>query len=64
MLVTPVFEPDDEPVSALAASPVKDGRFTVKAIDDRNPAQRFSWEVKAERSDVDPLQVELEKSAI
>lgn len=63
VLVTPVFESDDEPVSALAASPVKNGRFAVKAIDERNPSQRFSWEVKAVRSDVDPLETELEKSA-
>ncbi|MBI3955785.1 hypothetical protein HY339_00860 [Candidatus Gottesmanbacteria bacterium] len=36
---------------------VTGGRFTVKA-DSGNPGQEFYWEVKAVRSDVDPLVVE------
>ena len=62
VLVTPRFTAD-EPVSALAASSVQDGAFNVKAIDDKNPAQAFYWEVKAVRADVPPLKVEVEKDA-
>lgn len=53
---------DDEPVGVLAASPVRDGRFTVRASDGRNAAQRFCWEVKAVRADVEPLAVETLKA--
>lgn len=54
---------DDKNISALAASAVRDGKFTVKAIDERNKEQSFYWEVKAVRSDVAPLQVEVSKVA-
>jgi hypothetical protein len=57
VLLTPVFE-SDESISMLAASAVRDGRFSVRAIDASNPAQRFYWEVKAVRKDVAPLVVE------
>ncbi|MGV9385751.1 hypothetical protein ACWDRB_58795 [Nonomuraea sp. NPDC003707] len=60
VLLTPVSDLD-EPVCALAATPVADGGFTVLAADDRNPAQRFCWEVKAVRADVGPLVVETRK---
>jgi hypothetical protein len=49
-------------VSALAASRVSKGRFTVTAIDGRNPAQAFYWEVKAIRADVGELVVETPKT--
>jgi hypothetical protein len=48
----------DEPVAVLAASPVRRGRFVVRAADGSNPRQRFHWEVKAVRADVDRLEVE------
>ena len=57
VLLTPVFE-GDEAISNLAASVVKDGKFSVRAIDSSNPSQKFYWEVKAIRSDMDPLVVE------
>ncbi|WP_410791018.1 hypothetical protein [Kribbella sp. C-35] len=53
---------DDEAVAVLAASPVRRGRFTVRAADGRNPSQRFWWEVKGVRADVEPLAVVTEKS--
>ncbi|MER7251324.1 hypothetical protein [Kribbella sp. NPDC000426] len=53
---------EDEQVAVLAASPVRRGRFTVRAADGRNPSQRFCWEVKAVRADVEPLAVETEKA--
>ncbi|MBM2614002.1 hypothetical protein JIG36_00335 [Actinoplanes sp. LDG1-06] len=52
----------DEPVSMLAATPVCDGGFSVRAADPHNPAQRFCWEVKAVRADVEPLIVEEAKT--
>jgi hypothetical protein len=58
--VTPLFR-DDEPVSALAATVVRDGRFRVRAITAGNPAQPFHWEVKATRADVPRLAVEVER---
>jgi hypothetical protein len=45
----------DEPVSALAASPVRGGAFVVRAIDGDNPEQAFDWEVKAVRADAPDL---------
>jgi len=54
---------DDEPVAVLAASLVRDGRFTVRAADGTNPRQRFHWEVKAVRADVERLVAEPEKRA-
>lgn len=61
VMLTAVCE-DDEQVAVLAASPVRRGRFTVRAADGRNPSQRFCWEVKAVRADVEPLAVETEKA--
>jgi hypothetical protein len=57
VLVTPKLS-DGEDTSGLAASGVADGRFMVRAIDRRNRKQRFFWEVKGVRADVDPLEVE------
>lgn len=62
VVLTPVAD-IDEPVSALATTPVTGGAFTVRAVDDRNPAQRFYWQVTAVRSDVPPLVVEAPKRA-
>ena len=64
VLVAPACETLDEPASALAHSRVRDGRFLVKALDARNPGQRFSWEVKAVRKDVAPLLVEPRKDEV
>lgn len=59
VLLTPTFESADQPISALAASAVEQGKFLVRALDDRNPHQRFYWEVKAIRAvGVGPLEVE------
>jgi hypothetical protein len=58
VLVTPIFEEDDEPISQLAATAVRDGKFRVRGIDAKNPAQRFHWEVKAIRADQPLLEVE------
>ena len=55
--LTSMFD-SDEPISELAASVVSDGKFTVRAIDNKNPGQKFYWEVKAVRADVEPLRVE------
>jgi hypothetical protein len=63
VLLTAICEAD-EPISVLAASPVLDGGFDVRAADDRNPSQRFCWEVKAVRADVAALEVERVKAAI
>nr|QNT35461.1 hypothetical protein EKMJPAOO_00011 [uncultured Methanosarcinales archaeon] len=57
VLLTPKFE-GDEQVSMLAASEVKDGKFRVRMIDSKNPSQKFYWEVKAVRADVEILEVE------
>jgi hypothetical protein len=59
VLLTPKFTSEDEPISALAASAVSHGAFTVKALDDKNPHEAFFWEVKATREDQPPLQVEV-----
>ncbi len=59
VLLTPKFESADQPISALAASSVENGKFLVRSIDNRNPNQRFYWEVKAVRVvGVGPLEVE------
>jgi len=52
---------EDEPVAVLAASPVRGGRFTVRAAGGTNKRQRFHWEVKAVRADVDRVVVETVK---
>ncbi len=61
--VTPEFD-DEEPVSALAAAPVRGGRFAVRALDGANPVQAFSWEVKAVRKDVPPVLVEPDRDEV
>ena len=60
-MLTPKFEEEIE-ISMLAASEVKDGKFIVKTIDNKNPSQKFYWEVKAIRADVDLLEVEQVKT--
>ena len=60
VLLTPKFD-SDEPISNLAASAVKDGKFSVRAADSQNPSQKFYWEVKAIRNDIPPLVVEKPK---
>ncbi len=62
--LTPEFGSGDEPVSDLAYSPVRNGTFGVRSIDGRNPAQAFSWEVKAARKDVPPPAVEPDRDEI
>jgi hypothetical protein len=59
--VTPILE-DDEPVSALAASRVKEGRFTVRTTDGSEASHSFSWVVYGVRSDVEKLEVEVMKT--
>jgi hypothetical protein len=54
ILVTPIAE-DDEAISLLAVSAIKKGAFTVTSTDQKNPNQRFYWEVKAVRNDVAEL---------
>jgi hypothetical protein len=63
VLLTPKFEAD-EPIASLAASEVKNGQFSVRAADDRNPNQTFDWEVKAVRADLDELSVEVPKGSL
>lgn len=60
--LTPVFEDDDEPLAALAASRVRDGRFTVRTVDGSAGSFAFCWEVKAVRADVERLDVEVDKA--
>lgn len=59
--LTPLAD-GDEPISALAASKVSEGSFTVRSLDRSNLEQRFYWEVKAVRADIDPLAAEVPKS--
>jgi hypothetical protein len=59
-MLTPIWT-EGLPVSALAASEVRNGMFIVVATDDKNPSQRFCWEVKAVRADIEPLEVEPEE---
>jgi hypothetical protein len=63
VLLTPKFEENFE-ISMLAASEVRDGKFTVKMIDNNNSSQKFYWEVKAIRSDVEILEVEPAKAQV
>ena len=58
--ITPFFENDDEPISTVAASRVKNGKFKVWS---ESPAQKFYWEVKAVRADVEPLKIVTSKEA-
>ncbi len=62
ILLTPIIE-KNEPISTLATTEVKNGKFAVKSIDEKNPSQKFYWEVKAVRADVDLLSVEIPKAS-
>ncbi len=64
ILLTAKFESNNENISQLAASSVKNGKFTVKAVDKNNLNQEFYWEVKAVRKDVSKLFVEPNKEDI
>jgi hypothetical protein len=57
VLVTPKLTEGGE-TCALAAGDIVDGKFTVRAIDGRNPKQRFYWEAKGVRADIDPIEIE------
>jgi hypothetical protein len=57
--ITPVSS-DGEPAVALSTSPVVEGRFFVRTLDGALLDQRFYWEVKAIRADLDILDVENE----
>jgi hypothetical protein len=61
VLLTPKFKPGAS-VATLAASEITNGKFTVHSAGRGNTAQEFFWEVKAIRSDVAPLIVELPKA--
>jgi hypothetical protein len=55
VMLTELFDDDDEnEMGKLAASRVKDGKFTVRS---EYISMKFYWEVKAVRADVDPLEV-------
>jgi hypothetical protein len=54
VLLTPLFEDDNESFGMVAAGRVHEGAFRVRSD---NPAQRFYWEVKAIRADVDELEI-------
>ncbi|GAA2705174.1 hypothetical protein ACFY2R_05875 [Micromonospora olivasterospora] len=56
--LTPIFE-DDEPVSPLAASRVRDGGFRVRTVDGAPAEHAFYWQVYAVRADLEPLAVEV-----
>ncbi len=58
ILLTPKFEGESNQISRLAASNVTNGKFSVRMIDKENPSQKFYWEVKAVRADVEILEVE------
>lgn len=61
VLLTPKSATDGETLCNVAASAVVDGKFTVRTFGVADPAacnHAVYWEVKAERSDVDQLQVE------
>jgi hypothetical protein len=55
VLLTPLFEDDNESFGMVAAGRVVDGGFRVRSD---NPSQKFYWEVKAVRADIDELEVE------
>jgi hypothetical protein len=58
VLLTPLFEDDNESFGMVAAGRVHEGKFRVRSD---NPSQRFYWEVKAIRADVNELEVETAK---
>ncbi|HBD4637848.1 TPA: hypothetical protein KJV91_004498 [Shigella flexneri] len=49
-------------VSPLGVSEVRDGRFTVRTLDGEQRSQKFYWEVKGVRMDVEELEVEIDKT--
>jgi hypothetical protein len=55
VLLTALFEDEAEQVGMLAAGRVKDGKFKVWSA---LPAQKFYWEVKAVRGDIEALEIE------
>jgi hypothetical protein len=55
VLLTPLFEDDADQIGMLAASRVKEGKFKVWSA---LGTQKFYWEVKAVRDDIEPLVVE------
>ena len=56
-----LFEDEADQVGMLAASRVKDGQFKVWS---GLPAQKFYWEVKAVRKDIESLEVEPERTEL
>jgi hypothetical protein len=58
VLLTALFEEDEEPIGPIAASRVKDGKFRVWS---GLPTQKFYWEVKAVRADIEPLEVKIDR---
>lgn len=62
--LTEIYEGEDEPhFSQLAASRVKDGKFSVRSNSSTVAnAVKFYWEVKAVRADISPLEVVSPKS--
>ena len=61
VLVTPKLSATGG-TSALAAGAIEKGRFRVQAIDKRNATQRFYWEAKGVRADIEPIEVEPKKT--
>ena len=59
VLLTALFEEDEEPIGSIAASRVKEGKFRVWS---GLPTQKFYWEVKAVRQDIGPLEVEQDRA--
>ena len=55
ILLTQVYDEEDDALALLAASRVKDGKFRVRSS---NPSQKFFWEVKAVRGDIGELIIE------
>ncbi|MDQ1677841.1 MAG: hypothetical protein QOC93_2985 [Actinomycetota bacterium] len=63
VMLTPSCDAD-EACSSLAGSSIRCGGFEVRALDGANPAQRFYWEVKAVRADVDALKCDIAKGSL
>jgi hypothetical protein len=57
VLLTPIIAGDGR-AALLAATPVENGAFHVRAIDGDQSGQEFYWEVKAVRADVEELVAE------
>jgi len=60
VLLTKVDGFDNIAVKTIDGTQVKDGKFTVYS-DDLNSEQKFNWEVKAVRADIDRIEVEVPK---